>query len=185
MAAAHRDHARRLMDRNAGLAAFAVHLSRDQTRVVTVEVWREPTMTQQAANPAGTTSAAYLRAATSGLDPTPVTDQSAGVIVIDIFAVWRPLLRPISAFNIRNGRAFNAAPGCISTTVLRGIGKGTIATYARWRDITDFLTAFSNQTGRTVRSTDDINAAAARMSFGLVRTDYHAYNLFAAEETQS
>jgi heme-degrading monooxygenase HmoA len=113
---------------------------------------------------------------------TPVDDPGAGVIVIDTFAVWRPLLGPVSSFNIRNGEAFNRSPGCISTTVLRGVGVGSIATYARWRSVADFAAAFSTATGKPAQSADDVNRAAARMTFGFIRPDHHSYELVIAKD---
>ena len=81
-----------------------------------------------------------------------------------------------------DGKAFNAHPGCINTTVLRGIGVGKIATNALWDSVEDFTQAFSTQTGRPVATTDDINDEAARMTRGLIRTDYHTYELFSYRE---
>jgi len=165
--------------RAAALEAWAVHLAKDLTRVVVVEAWRDAESFRRDPDAREPGAALYAWAGTGGREPTPVEDAHAGVIVIDIFAVWRPLVRPVSAFNLRNGEAFNRQPGCISTTVLRGVGTGRIATYARWRTIDDFLAAFRAVTGKPVASADDINAAAVSMSFGIVRPDYHAYDLFA------
>jgi hypothetical protein len=127
-------------------------------------------------------SALYRRTATNGVDPTPVTDPTAGVILIDSFRVWRPLVRPVSAVTVRNGRAFQRAPGCFSTTVRRSTTSGRIATYARWRTTEDFLAAFTAVQGVAVDSTDDVNRAAAAMTRGPLRTDYHTYELVDADE---
>jgi hypothetical protein len=183
MAKAHDAHAQSLM-RRGGLAAYVVHLAQDRTRVVTIEAWRSLAQARQAASPDGTFSAVYRMAASSGQAAIPLIDASQGVVVIDTFSVWRPLLRPVSAFNVRNGRAFNQSPGCVGTTVLTGVDKGTIATYAHWRSVDDFLQAFSRQTGRAAQSTDDVNRAVSKMTFGLLHTDYHSYDLFAAGETE-
>lgn len=179
--------ARALRSTGVGCTAFAVHLAHDRRRVVTVEAWAD----ERAAREHGRrgdladrrpTSAVYRHTATAGVAPTPVTDGSAGVIVIDCFRVWRPLVRPVSAFNARNGRSFDAAPGCVSTTVLRSTRTGRIATYARWRTTADFLAAFTATQGTAVSSTDEINDAAAAMTRGLLRTDYHTYELLDADE---
>ncbi len=60
---------------------------------------------------------------------------------------------------------------------------GRIATYARWRTTGDFLAAFSAIRGTVVTSTDDVNRATAAMTHGLLRTDYHTYDLLDADET--
>lgn len=183
MAAARtQDRATERISRYGACEELAVHLAKDKTRIVTVEAWRDLASLRKDADLAASGTASYVRAATDGVDPTPVNDPNSGVIVIDMFAVWRPLLWPVSVFNIRNGKAFNAHPGCISTTVLRGIGIGAIATYARWRSIADFLDAFALQTGHSVDSTDDINTAAARMTLGLIKPSYHAYDLISFQE---
>lgn len=171
------DDIRSRVRRASGLAAWAVHLAHDRTRVVTVEAWHDAAGYRADADARMPGAALYKRVGTGGIDPTPVTDPAAGVIVIDIFPVWRPLVRPVSKFNLRNGEAFNRQPGCVSTTVLRGITRGRIATYARWRTVTDFLTAFEATTGGRVAGTNDINAWAARKTFGLIRPDYHSYDL--------
>ncbi|MCZ8158840.1 MAG: hypothetical protein O9256_03010 [Rhizobiaceae bacterium] len=147
------------------------------TRLVTVEAWTN----EQAfwVDPESKTSGVglYRWKATGGADPTPVRDENAGVIIIDLFRVLRPLVGPVSSFNVRNGLAFNRQPGCISTTVLRGIGTGAIATYARWRSVDDFAAAFSKLTGRNAADADEVNLEAGRMTFGLIRPDYHSYKL--------
>lgn len=173
--------ARARATRESGLEAYAVHRSLDGTRVMTVESWhdRDTYRADRDADLPG--SALYAWAATGGTDPTPVDNPSAGVIVIDLFRVWRPTLGLVSAFNIRNGEAFNREPGCVSTTVLTGIGTGAIATYARWESADAFAAAFSKITGRHAASPDDVNRAAARMTLGLIRPDYHAYELVAYE----
>lgn len=162
-----------------GPEAFAVHLAHDRTRVVTVEAWRSADDCRHAPDTPDGSVAVYEWAATGGLEPTPVADDSAGVIIVDLFRVWRPLIRPVAAFNIRNGEAFNRQPGCISTTVLRSSATGGIATYARWRSVGDFAAAFSALTGRKARTADDVNRAAASMTLGLIRPDYHSYELVA------
>lgn len=178
--------ARALRERGGGCEAWAVHLSHDRLRVVAIEAWRSSAAYLRAGlagdlQPvAGVAqdAALYQRAGTTGVDPTPVADPSLGVVVIDVVRLWRPLVRPVSGVNLRNGRAFAQQPGCISTTVLRAQSAGRIATYARWRSTQEFLAAFSTTTGTPVDST----AAAARMTRGLVKTDYHAYDLLDADE---
>jgi len=173
--AAHDLHAR-----DVGLQAWAVHRSLDGLRVVTVERWQDRACFQRSGT-AGDLShlrpdtALYGWAGTDGASPTPVGDPVHGVTTIDVFRIRRALIRPVSAFNLRNGRTFNQQPGCVSTTVLRGMGVGRIATYARWRTAEDFYTAFSILNGTEVSSTDDINTWAARRTRGLIRTDYHIY----------
>lgn len=171
--------------RHSGLAAYAVHLSHDRTRVMTVEAWRNVDAYRTDCDADLPGSGLFSWAATGGIDPTPVDDPGAGVIIIDLFSVWRPLLRPVSAFNIRNGAAFNREPGCLSTTVLRGIGTGAIATYARWSSVEAFAAAFSKITRRHAADADGVNRAAARMTFGLIRPDYHSYDLIACEGTST
>lgn len=173
--------AKRRMTRAPALEAYAVHLAKDRTRVITVEAWSDA-QSYRADPDARTPGAAlYAWAATGGIEPTPVDDPRAGVIVIDLFAIWRPFVGPVSKINIRNGEAFNREPGCISATVLRGLGTGRIATYARWRSEDAFAAAFAKLTGKTVQNSSDVNAAAAKMTFGLIRPDYHAYDLIAFE----
>jgi heme-degrading monooxygenase HmoA len=157
--------------------AWAVHVAKDATRVIVVEAWRDIRAFQDDADAHETGCALYKWAATGGREPTPVQDTTAGVIVIDIFPVWRPLLRPVSAFNIKNGESFNKHPGCISTTVLRGVTAGSIATYARWRSEADFFDAFEMATKAKVSSTQDINDFAIKKTFGLLKPDYHIYDL--------
>lgn len=171
--------AEELSARHAALLGYAVHQAHDLTRVITVETWASEADARPHVS-RGARAAIHEWAGTGGIEPTPVADPSAGVIVIDIFPVWRPLLRPVSAFNLRNGEAFNQQPGCISTTVLRGLNTGSIATYARWRSVEDFLRAFEATTGGKVASTADINAWATRKTFGLIRPDYHSYELVAS-----
>lgn len=173
---------RTLHERGVGCQEWAVHLSHDRLRVVTVEAWRDAAAYHRFGHDADLPhhtpdTALYEVAGTSGADPTPVGNPSIGVTVIDIFRVWRPLIRPVSAFNLRNGSAFTRRPGCVSTTVLRGRTAGRIATYARWRSTEDVLAAFTATQGAAVDSTDAVNAAIARTTRGLVRTDYHAYDL--------
>lgn len=181
------DTARALVAAGVGCTAWAVHVSHDRLRVVTVEAWSDERAVRAHVHRGDLpgrrpTTGIYRRRATGGLDPTPVTDPDAGVIVIDCFRVPRPLVRPVSAFTVRNGRAFSASPGCVSTTVLRSTGSGRIATYARWRTADDFLAAFTATQGTAVSGTDDINDAAAAMTRGLLRTDYHTYSLLDADE---
>jgi hypothetical protein len=173
---------RRRAARAGGLESWAIHLSLDRTRIVTLEAWRDPGSFRRDPDSREPGSVLYRRAAVGGRDPTPVADADAGAIIIDIFRVWRPLVRPVSAFNVLNGKAFTRAPGCISTTVLRGATIGQIATYARWRTVNDFLAAFEANTGRGASSTADVNAATAKMTLGLIRTDYHAHELLDASE---
>ncbi|MGO9134686.1 MAG: hypothetical protein ACLP8A_11670 [Methylovirgula sp.] len=154
-----------------------VHVAQDRTRVMIVEAWRDALAYRADPDARAPGSALCAWVATGGAEPTPVDDLGAGVIVIDLFAVWRPLVGPISKFTVRNGEAFNREPGCISTTVLRGIGNGSIATYARWRSAEAFASAFAEITGRAARTPDDVNVAAAKMTLGLIRPDYHAYDL--------
>ncbi len=161
------------------LESYALHLALDRTRVIAVEAWRDAEAYHRDLDAKNQGTGLYTWAGTGGREPTPVEDDSAGFIVIDIFPVWRPLVRPVSAFNLKNGETFNRQPGCISTTVLRGAGVGSIATYARWRTLEDFFAAFEVSTKKKVASTDDINEAAARMTFGFIRPDYHAYDLIA------
>lgn len=92
-------------------------------------------------------TALYAWAGTGGVEPTPVTDPAAGVITIDVFGVWKPLIGPVSWFNLRNGAAFDRQPGCHSPTVLRGLPSGRIATYTHWRTPEDFLSAFGAVSG--------------------------------------
>lgn len=169
-------------DRCDALQAYALHRAHDDMRIVAVEAWRDEAAYRAHPDAQDKHAMLYTWAATGGREPTPVDDAGAGVIVIDTFQVWRPLLGPVSRFNIRNGEAFNRAPGCISTTVLRGLGVGSIATYARWRSVEDFAAAFSQSTGKLARTTDDINRTAARMTLGLIHPDYHSYELIAFEE---
>ncbi|TFL16564.1 hypothetical protein [Jannaschia formosa] len=168
-----------------GLRAWAVHLAHDRMRVVTVEAWNSADAFRQDPDAREPGVGLFAWVATGGRKPTPVDDPEAGVIVIDTFPVWRPLVRPVSLFNARNGEGFNRQPGCVSTTVMRGLGVGRIATYARWRTVADFTAAFTATTGHPVDSTDAINEAAARMTAGLIRTDYHAYDLVAFQGERS
>lgn len=186
------DAARRAVDaaeqraaRAPTLQAYAVHFAQDRTRVVTVEAWQDRASYEADADAGLAGSTLYAWAATGGQEPTPVTDTAAGVIIIDLFTVWRPLLGPVSKFNIRNGEAFNREPGCISTTVLRSLHTGGIATYARWRSPEDFAAAFAKLSGKPARCPDDVNVEAARMTFGFIRPDYHAYDLVASREVRS
>ncbi len=174
--------ARAVRDREVGCEGWAVHLSHDRLRVVTVEAWRDAAAFR-AAGTLGDVAARrpdtvlYRRAGTGGADPTPVGDPGLGVTVIDVFPVRRPLVGPVSAFTLRNGAAFGRQPGCVGTTVLRGLSAGRIATYARWRTTGDFLAAFTAVQGTAVDSTAAVDAATARLSRGLLRTDYHVYDL--------
>jgi heme-degrading monooxygenase HmoA len=170
--------------RHSGMEEWALHASKNGLRVIIVEAWRNAADFWSDPDSKEPGTALFDWIGTGGQEPTPVTAPNAGVIVIDMFNVWRPLVRPVSAFNLKNGDAFNREPGCISTTVLRGNGVGRIATYARWRSEADFFAAFTKQTGKPVASTDDINAAAARMTFGFIRPDYHSYDLIASKEVQ-
>ena len=174
-----------------GCEDWAVHRSRDGKRVVRVEAWSgdwraamisEPD--HAAAMATRTERHAYRWKATGGVVPTPVDDLAAGVIVIDIVPVPRLVLTPVTAFTISNGKKFNREPGCISTTVLKGVGVGRIATYARWRTEKDFANAFQATTGKPACNADDINAAAAKMTFGVIRPDYHIYDLVANSRTR-
>ena len=179
--------ARDLQDHDIGCLSWAVHLSTDRRRVVTMETWQDESSFRPSGTPATPVGPQpdvqlYRWVGGDGVQPTPVTDPTAGVVVIDVFRVWRPLLRPVSAFNLRNGRDFARQPGSVSTSVLRSVTAGRIATYARWRTVEDFLAAFTTLTGRPVESTDDVNEAAARMTRGLLRTDYHAHDLVEAWE---
>lgn len=174
--------ARWLHERDIGCEAWAVHRSPDGLRVLTVEAWSSTQAYRHAGRlgtleqPASDVSR-YTCAGTGGVSPAPVEDSTAGVVVIDVFRVPRPLLRPATAFTLRNGRGFDQQPGCLSTTVLCGITAGRIATYARWRTVEDFLVAFETMSGTAVDSTDAVNRFAARRTLGLVRTDYHVYDL--------
>ncbi|HSK58837.1 MAG TPA: antibiotic biosynthesis monooxygenase [Actinomycetospora sp.] len=179
--------ARTLHARAVGCTGWAVHVSHDRLRVVTVEAWRDAESYRRAGalgHPAGRrpTSALYRHVATDGVTPTPVGDPTAGVIVIDCFRVGRSLVRPVSAFNVRNGRAFNRSPGCVSTTVLRSTAAGRVATSARWTRTEDFLAAFAAARGTSVAGTEEINRATAALTRGLVRTDYHTYELLDVDE---
>jgi len=174
-----RDRAHERSSRSAKLKGWAVHLAHDRTRIVVAEAWQE-TLNTRSEGELDEHAVLYEWAGTGGVEPTPVDDDSAGLIVIDIFAVWSALIGPVSAFNLKNGKAFNSHPGCVSTTVLRGRTRGRIATYARWRSIKDFLDAFQASAGGAVRSLEDINTFAARKTFGLIRPDYHSYDLYAA-----
>ena len=165
-----------------GLISYAVHRAQDRTSVVTVEAWTDKDAVRSiraGAEDAGTSEGVYAWVGTGGREPTPVDDSDAGAIVIDLFSVWRPLVRPVSAFNVRNGRAFNEQPGCISTSVFRDTATGRIATYARWRTVEDFTAAFAKVTGRPAATPQDVNRAAARMTFGMIRPDYRAHDLIA------
>lgn len=171
--------AERRMSRHSGLENYAVHAAQDRTRIVTVERWASIDAYRYDRDAAMPGSQLYDWGATGGIVPTPLADKYAGVIIIDIFRIWRPLLHPVSAFTIRNGRAFNQEPGCISTTVFRGITAGAIATYARWESPHAFAAAFSKLTGRHAVDPDSVNHAARRMTMGLIRPDYHVYDLVA------
>ncbi|MGL5864761.1 MAG: antibiotic biosynthesis monooxygenase [Dermatophilaceae bacterium] len=181
--------ARRLAEASTCLG-WAVHLAHDRTRVVTVEAWRDPAAGRAGALAAGRAMAdgarpsvaLYRHAGTGGADPTPVGTATPGVTIIDVFRIWRPLIRPVSALTRRNGAAFNRDPGCVSTTVLQGFTSGSIATYARWRSTEDFLRVFSATQGHPVHSTDEVNATTARISRGVVRTDYHAYDVIETDD---
>lgn len=173
---------RRRSERGQGLEAFALHLAEDRTRLVTVEGWRDAKSFREDQAIHGTGSALFTWTATDGRNPTPADHAALGVIIIDLFQVWRPLVRPVCAFNIRNGRVLNAHSGCVSTTVLRG--QGAIATYARWASTEDFLAAFTTLTGKPAGSTAELNATAARMTFGVVRPDYHTYELIESREAR-
>jgi hypothetical protein len=165
--------------RHAACEAYAIHLAKDATNIVTIEAWQDARFYHPQP---GSNEVLYTRAGTGGLDPTPVDDVNSGIIVIDIFRVWRPIIRPVSWFNLRNGRTFNAQPGCTSTTVLRGLTAGSIATYARWRTEADFFAAFKVSTGTAVASMNDINSFAAKITRGLIRPDYRAYDLVAIKQ---
>jgi hypothetical protein len=170
-----------------GCTGWAVHVSHDRLRVMTVESWWDAGSYRRAGTLGHVpgrrpTTALYRHVDTDGVTPTPVSDPSAGVIVIDCFRVWRSLVRPVSAFNVRNGRTFNRSPGCVSTTVLRSTAAGRIATYARWTRTEDFLAAFAAGRGTSVTGTDDINRATAALTRGLLRTDYHTYELLDVDE---
>lgn len=169
----------RRVARGGGIQAYAVHLAHDRTRVITVEAWAAEADFRRDPDADDTGTGLYRWKATGGAEPTPVDGAGAGVIIIDLFRVWRPVAGPVLAFNIRNGEAFNREPGCLSTTVLRGIGAGAIATYARWRSVEDFAAAFSKLSGRQAADADGVNRQAARMTFGLIRPDYHSYDLVA------
>jgi hypothetical protein len=175
------ESAKKRAGRTDALQAYAIHAAHDKSRVIVVEAWRDVASFRSDPDASEPTARLYSWAGTGGVEPTPVEDANAGVIVIDIFSLWRPLVYPVSWFNLKNGETFNRQPGCISTTVLRGSGVGSIATYARWRTLEDFFAAFEVSTKKPVASTDDINAAAAKMTFGVVRPDYHAYDLIAYE----
>ena len=179
VAAAERDAAVRRGARSAACQAWAVHVATDGSRVVAVEAWHDVRAFRRDTDADRSGAALFAWVGTGGLEPTPVSDAKAGAIVIDLFSVWRPLAGPVSAFNVRNGEAFNRQPGCVSTTVLRGLTAGRIATYARWRSEADFLAAFTTIMGTPVGSLGDINRAAARKTLGMIRPDYHAYELFA------
>jgi hypothetical protein len=161
--------------RATGLQSWAVHLARNRACVIVVEAWRDAASYHSDADAALPGSNLYQWVGTGGRKPTPVNDGSAGVIVIDVFPIWRALSRPVSLFNVKNGEAFNRHPGCISTTVWRGVG--SIATYARWRSEADFFDAFEDAVGVPVSSTDQVNAAASRKTFGLIRPDYNVHEL--------
>ncbi len=100
--------ARALCASDVGCDGWAVHLSHDRLRVVTVEAWCDAASYGRHGQrgdlprrrPA---SALYRHAATDVVDPTPVADPAAGVVVIDCFPVWRPASRPVTAFTVRNG----------------------------------------------------------------------------------
>jgi quinol monooxygenase YgiN len=167
--------------RKSGLENWALHLSIDKQRIIIVEAWRNTAAYWADPDASQRHSVLYTWAGTGGIEPTPVNDPNAGVIIIDIVRVWRPLLRPVTAITLRNGEAFNREPGCISTIVLRGKNAGRLATYARWRSESDFFAAFTKQTGKPVASCGNINAAAARMTFGFIKPDYHAYELVSCD----
>jgi hypothetical protein len=165
--------------RATGLQGWAVHLARNRTCVIVVEAWRDTAAYRADPDARLPGSHLYQWVGTGGREPTPVNDGSAGLIVIDVFPTWRALSLPVSLFNVKNGEAFNRHPGCISTTVLRGVGAGSIATYARWRSEADFFDAFEDAVGAHVSSTDEVNAAASRKTFGLIRPDYNVHELVA------
>jgi heme-degrading monooxygenase HmoA len=142
-----------------------------------VEAWADEAAFRSDPDAAEPGAGLYTWKATGGVEPTPVDDLDGAVIIIDLFRIWRPVVGPVSAFNIRNSEAFNRQPGCISTTVFRGIGTGAIATYARWRSVEDFAAAFSKLTNRRAADTDGVNYEAKRMTFGMIRPDYHSYEL--------
>jgi heme-degrading monooxygenase HmoA len=172
------NRARERASRSPNCQAWAVHVAKDATRVMAVEAWRDRDAFRVDADANEPSAVLYSWAATGGREPTPVEDPAAGVIVIDVFSVWKPLVRPVSAFNIKNGQSFNKHPGCVSTTVLRGLDVGSIATYARWRSEADFFDAFEIAAKVKVKSTQDINDFAVKKTFGLLRPDYHTYDLF-------
>ncbi|MGL5811652.1 MAG: hypothetical protein ACRCYQ_17055 [Nocardioides sp.] len=171
-----------------GCTGWAVHGAHDGRRVVVFESWsaeRAYRAVERRATIAGraVTSDVYRRVgpATHSLLPTVSPETDPAVVVIDCFEVWRPLAWPVSAFTRRNGRAFDRSLGCLGTSVLRGTSSGRIATHARWRRLEDFCTAFTTVQGTAVSSTDDINRVAATMTRGLLRPDYHAYDVVGSE----
>ncbi|MBL8972550.1 MAG: antibiotic biosynthesis monooxygenase [Myxococcales bacterium] len=172
---------RELAAAGVGCEDWAVHRSHDRLRVITIEAWRD----EKAFRSAGARgelsgrqgdTALYRFAGPPALEPLALADEGKGIIAIDIFSVWRLVAGAVAAFNLRNGRAFHEQPGCFGTAVLRGRAAGRIATFARWESEEHFITAFQKVAGVPVDSLEAINAAAARMTRGFVRPDYHSFD---------
>lgn len=178
--------------RNPGLLGWTVHLAVDRLRILTTEIWAD-------GNAAATTLAAadrsgvgrdarlYRHVASTGAPIEPsnadltAAGHDTGVLIVDRIPVPHLLTRPVAAFTARNGRAFAQQPGCLGTTVWRSTPGGRVATYARWQSEQHFLNAFTATQGTRVSSLAEIDATAARITRGLIRTDYRRYDLVAAE----
>ncbi len=182
------DLARDRRSRHPHLLGWTVHLAVDGMRVVTTEIWGDADAAAAALRtPKGTPEAGrdarryrYVASTGAAID-LGGGEGGPGVLIIDRIPVPRPLTRPIAAFTARNGRAFADSAGCLGTAVLRSRPGGRIATYARWQSEQHFLDAFSATQGTPVSSLAEIDATTARMTRGLIRTDYHRYELVAAE----
>ncbi len=167
----------------------ALYAARDKTRLISIQGWStEAAAKEQVASSIQTvhdstyhSQGIYKVAHVGGSKPQALGTQAAGTVILDMFSIWWPLVWPVSKFNIRNGRQFNDHPGCVCTVVLTG--RGRISTYAVWRTTEDFLDAFHRATGHAVKSTQDINDYAAKLTRGLMRPDYHVYDLVELKES--
>lgn len=108
---------------------------------------------------------------------TAISTEYKGAVVIDVLAFPRLLRVVVEWFTLSNGRQFALQPGHRSASVMRGREGGRIATYARWESESAFFDAFGKVAGTSVTSMKELNDAASRKTFGLIRPDYHAYEV--------
>lgn len=153
----------------------AVHSATDGLRVVVVAAWDDRPDPPRL-DGARTDHLTVVHC--SREDGVPVDTAGGVATVIDVLPVPRLLLGAAARFTVRNGRAFARAPGFGAAVVLRSSGRrGAITTYAHWHDEGAFLRAFTAQGGTAVATTAQVNAAAARRTRGLIRTDYHTHDV--------